>query len=361
MRAESRVVWADLAELWRALEAEAGPSFFQSWTWVGCLAEERYPDPVLLRAERDGRLVGLALFNRRRGRLHLAESGDPELDRPFIEHNAPLATDPEAAAALLRAAWALRGTLRLVLGGVPPALVSAAGGVPLRMQMRPAPWLDLGGLRTAGGDPLGRISANARYQIRRSNRLYAGEGQLDLARATTEAERAAWMEELTTLHDTTWRQRGEPGAFATPFLRRFHAELTARALARDELDLLRITAPRGTVGLLYNLRRDNRVYAYQSGLSDPAWHPHARPGLTCHAMAIRMALGRGDAAYDFLAGDQRYKRSLADRSVDLAWAELVPPWSAVGIAVRLRRWVRRPGPAPQHGEADPDPGLPGPV
>ena len=42
------------------------------------------------------------LRGRRGGRLHLAESGDPELDQPFTEHNGPLATDPETAAALLR-------------------------------------------------------------------------------------------------------------------------------------------------------------------------------------------------------------------------------------------------------------------
>jgi CelD/BcsL family acetyltransferase involved in cellulose biosynthesis len=333
--------FAALGAAWRALEAAAEPSFFQSWTWVGCLAEERYPDPVLLRAERDGRTVGLALFNRRRGRLHLAETGEAELDRPFTEHNAPLATDPEAALALLRAAWTLPGISGLVLGGVPPALAEAAGGVTVRRQLRPAPWLDLDALRARGGDLLAGLSANARYQIRRSDRLYAGEGRLAMARAATEAERAAWMEELTALHEATWRRRGQPGAFATPYLRRFHAELTARALARGELDLLRVTGPAGVVGLLYNLRHGGRVLAYQSGFADPAGQAHARPGLTCHVLAIGMALARGDRLYDFLAGDQRYKRSLADRSLDLAWVELARPWSAAAFAAGLRRLAGR--------------------
>ena len=70
---------------WRDLESAAMPSLFQSWTWVGCLADERFPAPVLLRAERDGRTVGLALLNRTQGRLGaerlwLNESGDPALD-----------------------------------------------------------------------------------------------------------------------------------------------------------------------------------------------------------------------------------------------------------------------------------------
>ena len=58
--------FAALGDRWRALEAQADCSFFQSWTWTGCLAEERFPDPVLLEARQDGETVALALFNRRR-------------------------------------------------------------------------------------------------------------------------------------------------------------------------------------------------------------------------------------------------------------------------------------------------------
>jgi CelD/BcsL family acetyltransferase involved in cellulose biosynthesis len=334
--------FAALGEAWRRLETRSHPSFFQSWTWIGCLAEERFPDPLLLQAERDGETVGLALFNRRRGRLHLAESGDAAIDRPFIEHNAPLAADSATAAELLRAASRLAGRFagRLVLGGVPAPLLEAAGGVVLRRQVREAPFLDLDALRAAGSDLSAALSSNARYQIRRSDRLYAGAGRLELARAETPAERDAWLGDLMRLHDATWHRRGRAGAFATPFLRRFHHRLVERAMARGELDLLRITGEAGTVGLLYNFRLGRRVYAYQSGLDDPASRPHARPGLTCHALAIAHALARGDATYDFLAGDQRYKRSFADRQAALVWAELAHPASPAALATRLFDGIR---------------------
>ncbi len=73
---------------WRTFAAEAGASFFQDWTWVGCLAVERYPDPLLLEVTRDGRTVALALFNRRNSRmegdsLYLHESDDPVLELHF--------------------------------------------------------------------------------------------------------------------------------------------------------------------------------------------------------------------------------------------------------------------------------------
>jgi hypothetical protein len=152
-----------LAAQWRALEAdcpEAG--FFQSWSWVGCLAEERYPSPVLLRAEAAGQTIGLALFNQHRGRLCLAENGAAMLDAPFIEHNGPLARDSRVAAALLRAAWQVPGMARLRLNGVAPALAEAAGGAMLRAQERLAPFVDLAALRRDGRDFLASRSANTR-------------------------------------------------------------------------------------------------------------------------------------------------------------------------------------------------------
>lgn len=336
-----------LGQTWRALEEEApGLSFFQSWTWVGCLAEERYSDPVLLRAlGTGGRVVGLALFNRRHGRLCLAESGEAALDAPFIEHNAPLlAADagPGTLAALLCAAWRVPGVRRLVLSGVPPAIVTAAGGVAYSLQERQAPWLDLDTVRAQapGGDWMATLSANTRYQLRRSMRHYAMRGALMAEPAGTEEQALAWLDALTALHGETWHRRGQSGAFATPYLLRFHRALVARALARGELDLLRVTAGGTVVGYLYNFRLRGRIYAYQSGLDYADAGAHGKPGLTCHALAVERALATGERAYDFLGGAARYKLSLANATSPLLWAAAVPNWSPLGVAARLRRiWL----------------------
>ena len=340
--------FASLGRAWEALEAAApGASFFQSWSWVGCLAEERYPDPVLLRASGPGgEVLGLALFNRRGGRLCLTESGDPRLDAPFIEHNAPLVAAGEQAGAvtraLLRAAWRVRGVSRLVLGGVAPALPAEAGGTPWQVQERLAPHVDLRAI--SGGDWLATLSANTRYQIRRSNRRFEalGSGPLAIAAAATEAEALAWLDALAALHGETWRARGQPGAFADPFALRFHRALVARTLARGQLELLRVTAgPALVVGYLYNFRHRGRVFAYQSGLRPVAQGSHEKPGLTSHALAVQRALAMGDAVYDFLAGAQRYKLSLANAATRLVWAELVRPWSLRGILARGCRAMPR--------------------
>jgi CelD/BcsL family acetyltransferase involved in cellulose biosynthesis len=348
--------FAALGAVWRTLEPEvAGLSFFQSWTWLGCLAAERFPDPVILRATREGRTVGLALFNRRGRRLHLSSSGDPVHDSPFIEHNAPLAVctapgHPPIGAALLRAAFAITGAWRLVLPGTPPWLAAAAGGHVLRRQERSVPFVDLERIRAGGGDYLATRSANTRAQIRRSLRHYERRGGLELARATTAAQAAAWLEALIELHDATWRRRGSAGAFATPFARRFHATLVVDALGRDELDLLRLTAGGEVVGYLYNFRLRGRVSAYQSGLAYRGGATQEKPGLCLHALAVEKALREGLGVYDFLAGADRYKLSLATGSTTLAWTELARPglWGRAQAAVRagaraLLRRLRPPG------------------
>jgi CelD/BcsL family acetyltransferase involved in cellulose biosynthesis len=335
--------FAALEDEWRTLEScVANLSFFQSWTWIGCLVHEQFSDPVVVRARQGGSTVGLALFNRRAGGLHLAESGDPVRNIPFIEHNAPLVTLPGKAgqkvvAAILEEAWRARGVRRLVLSGVSDSTLAAAAGQVLKQQRRGAPLVDLAAIRAAGGNYMGSRSSNTRYQLRRSLRRYASRGPLLLQMADESEQALGWLKELIRLHTMTWRRRGKAGAFGQPFVRRFHEALLLRALERQELELLRLSAGSHVVGYLYNFRLGGRVSAYQSGLAYPEGDSHEKPGLSLHALAIERALAAGDQVYDFLAGADRYKQSLATGSTDLVWAELAHSRSLLGLTATFWR------------------------
>lgn len=340
---------------WRELEARAEAPFFRSWTWVGCLAAERFTDPFLARAVRRGRLVGLALFNRHGRRWHrrlaLGESGDRRLDSPFVEHNGPLLAAGEGRAteaAMIRAALAVPGIGGLRLSGVNPSLIAAAreaGAVLPGLQERRAPFVGLDALRSGGVAYLDALSANTRQQLRRSNRRYAAEGPLAIERAGDVPEALGWLEGLIALHGAAWRARGQPGAFAEPFMTRFHQALIAHGVPRGEVDLLRATAGSHTIGFLYNFRFRGHVCAYQSGFDYAVPDPHAKPGLTSHHLAIERALAAGDHSYDFLGGDDRYKRSLATDTAALVWAEAARPRSLIGLAARARRAVAADAPS----------------
>src|SRR5258708_16626498 len=128
--------------LWRRLEPRTESSFFQSWAWMGCLVEERFSDPVLLTVRVDDCTVGLGLFNHRRRRfvgsstLWLGESGDPEHDAIFIEHNGLLLDRSQPKdllnACILAAQRSAIGTAQpgrsrsIILSGVGDEYVAAA-------------------------------------------------------------------------------------------------------------------------------------------------------------------------------------------------------------------------------------------
>ncbi len=354
-----------LAERWRAMERRAETSFFQSWTWVGCLAEERYRDALLLSVQQDGVDLALALFGRRRSRLApntlwLTETGDPGFDAMFVEHNGIICargheTLREAClVALLGGEGEVAGTalpsprfhppgLRLVLSGVDDetrdiaAQVARARQAVLRvLRTEPAPYVDFTRIGTAPDGFEAHLSAGTRYQLRRSTRRYGEIGPVTIRRAATVAEAHAVLDELARLHQATWTARGKPGAFANPRFRHFHRALIETGLPRGEIDLLRITAGERLIGCLYNFCHDNRVMTYQSGFDYETSHPHQKPGLTAHHLAIEMYRAEGRLSYDFLAGEDRYKTSLANAAHRLHWIDLVPGRSLRGRLIRLR-------------------------
>jgi CelD/BcsL family acetyltransferase involved in cellulose biosynthesis len=302
------------------------------------MAAERYPDPLLTEVFEGDTLVGLALFNRRGGALHLHASGDPALDSVFIEHNGALATRPGVWPAILAA---LRGEAgRVVLPGLDDAglaAVQAAGGIVVGLQARAAPYATLGAAPYAEG-----LSRNTRAQLRRSDRSYAAAGPLVADRAATVAQALDWLDAMLPLHEATWSGRGITSGFLAEPVQRFTRALIGRGVPTGEVDLVRITAGPRVVGYLLNLVAAGRVLAYQGGFDYAGAGPHEKPGLTCHHAALERARAAGAVEYDFLAGDARYKRSLSNGVRTLHWCTWKPRPALFGIEAVVRRALGRP-------------------
>jgi CelD/BcsL family acetyltransferase involved in cellulose biosynthesis len=328
--------FAALAPIWTDLEQRAAGSFFQSWAWTGCLAEERFADPWLLTARRGNTVVGLALFNRGPrvglGRpILLGESGRPARDSIFIEHNG-LLLDRGETGDLARHCWAALahrfGKARWLIAGTAEATCAAlpAGRIARVRSRRPAPYLDL----APGADMLERLSANTRQQLRRSLRAWEKIGPLTLEVAATHEQADAWLDALADLHQLYWTGRGKPGAFAEPFFGRFHHALLRRPSDRQSVDVISVSTESRVVGYLYNLVHDGWVAAYQSGFDFGPDADALRPGLICHLLAIQHYQRTGARRYDFLGGEARYKRSFADAEVPLLWLDVRHklPWQS---------------------------------
>ena len=332
-----------LAARWGALAAASGAPAFRSWVWVGCLARERYPEPVLAEVFAGERLVGMALFNRRGRGLFLHESGEPALDSVFTEHNGAVGTEPGVLAAVLAGVRreAGRGKAgRVVLSGVDDAglaAVQGAGGIVVGLQTRAAPFARLApGVAHAEG-----LSRNTRGQLRRSDRSYAAAGPVVAERAGSVAEALAWLELMLPWHEAIWAARGVQSGFLAAPVQRFTRALIARGVPGGEVEVVRVAAGARVVGYLLNLRDQTRVLAYQSGFDYAGAGAHEKPGLTCHHAAIERARAEGAAEYDFLAGDARYKRSLGNAVRELHWLVWKPRPVLFGVEAVVRRVLGR--------------------
>ena len=332
-----------LGPLWLDLQERAECSFFQSWGWIGCwlrrLPSDCAPRALIVSQGARPTCIGILVAHERSlgpvpwlKSLHLHETGRRALDTLTVEHNGFLAdrSDPPAAQrAALR--WLVQheaGWDELHLSGLsPPAAGAAPGlaaelGLGLRARaLQPRYWVDLDQLRRAGGDYLATLTANARQQIRRSLRLYERGGALRVETARTLDQAHAFLDGLRELHQDYWEGRGQPGSFANRFFADFHAELIGQRHGAGEIQLLRIAAGGNLIGYLYNFVWNGAVYAYQSGFAYGS-DPKIKAGMVCHCMAIEQNLAAGARTYDFLAGDARYKRSLATHSEPMAWLVL---------------------------------------
>jgi hypothetical protein len=63
--------------------------------------------------------------------------------------------------------------------------------------------------------------------------------------------------------------------------------------------------------------------------------------LTCHEHAIAHYAAEGMTVYDFLAGDDRYKLSLATGQTPMHWVTLAPRRSLAALTAQVRRMLRR--------------------
>ena len=324
----------ELEREWRRLEIEASPSFFVSWNWIGTLLEMVPPEakPRLLRGTAAGRTVALAVLGdaeiRRRRiirarRWVLNATGDPALDCVHLEHNGLLAEPQIGWDGLLDAFAATKEVDEISLPGVaapPPASLVEERGL-LRGEAQELSFaVELGALSASGGDVAAILSHNARSQLRRA--MHKLE-PLRIEAAASEGEALAFFRILKELHVPWWERRGLPHAFVHQFFERFHERLIERGFAEGAIQLLRVSSGDRTLGILYNFHRAARVYAYQSGFVQP--EAHERPGVIAHALAINRAWQEGAEVYDFMAGENRLKRSFGNRTETLSWTVVQKP------------------------------------
>ena len=339
---------------WGSLERVASASFFTSWHWIGTLLEAlpTANRPQLLRASTPSGTAALALCGhtiRRRLKglvrsraLSINETGDPRFDGIYIEHNSFLAIAGLETAVLTAAIeWFadLRdGADELRFSGALQSFPKdklMKCGLDSSEVVVPSYSLDLRRLEDSQGQLYPILGANARQQLRRSIRDYEQHGPVSVYQAATTSEALAFFDEFRLIHIQSWARRSQRHAFTSEFFELFHKSLILRTFQDRAIHLLRITAGDHLVGILYNFRYGNRIYAYQSGFAD--LDRRRRPGMVAHALAIQHAFETGAKVYDFMAGRNRLKERFSTCSEPMIWQTIHHPTMPYRVEKMARR------------------------
>ncbi|HML95826.1 MAG TPA: GNAT family N-acetyltransferase [Thermodesulfobacteriota bacterium] len=171
-------------------------------------------------------------------------------------------------------------------------------------------YVDLNKIRSNDDDYFGLLSPNRRQQIRRSIKEYEKFGAIEIAIAANTDEALALFDELTEIHQKTWTEEGHTGALSDSYIIDFHKNLISRRFEHGEIQLIKVSAGAHVLGCIYNLIYEGKVYFYICGFNYLPGNLY-RSGLVCHSFAIMHNARLGLNSYDFLEGDDSYRKSLS--------------------------------------------------
>lgn len=350
--------WNKVQSVWSEIyQAAHWRSLFLDSNWVGAWLEVYGPilHPTILMFHFGPQPVGGCVlvhrFSQHFGlplrRAYLNTSGEDSADSACVEFTAVLSVrgaESEVIRALLdhlsQSAWD-----ELQLPGCMEGFCDLfAQNLDMQWNKKAvtSPFVDLAGLRAKSVSYDSALTSNTRQQIRRSIKLYEANGPLHLDLANSVDEALSFFDNLSLLHQQSWTARGQAGSFSSrPFVA-FHRNLISRSFP-EGAHLLRISAGQQPIGYLYNLVEPSAVYFYQSGLSYDTDN-RLKPGLVSHFLAVQHYLQQGYGYYHFMAGEEKYKRSLGP---ELTYIESLTverrsfKMAAVRLARKARAWTRQ--------------------
>lgn len=159
---------------------------------------------------------------------------------------------------------------------------------------------------------MARLPRKDRHTVRSQHRKAINEGARYVS--FEGAERESGLKHLFVLHEERASQKGIDSSFTNEATMRFHTALLQR-MSHDELFLRGLCVGDEIIAGLYAFRIGSRTFLYQLGHA-PAW-AHLSPGVAIVTESIREAIELGCTEYNFLQGDEPYKRNWARRSRSL--------------------------------------------
>lgn len=164
---------------------------------------------------------------------------------------------------------------------------------------------------------LAGLGKRARHEIRRKLRNLAAAGSVSFESSTEPRSVLAQADRFIELMRIS---RDDKDEFLTPAMEAFFRDLAATF---GGLGLLRLSTLRldgKAIAMTLAFENAETTFLYNSGY-DPAFATLAA-GLLCKVYAIRDSIARGKRTFDFLRGDEAYKRELGGEPVGLVSVKL---------------------------------------
>ncbi|MBI5948815.1 MAG: GNAT family N-acetyltransferase [Chloroflexi bacterium] len=149
------------------------------------------------------------------------------------------------------------------------------------------------------------LGKHDRHELRRKLRHLAAAGEVAYEVVSEPAAVEARMERFLAFMRMSREDKDE---FLTPAMEAFFRDLAATFSALGMLRLGTLSLDGAPVAMLLSFENETTAFLYNSGY-DPA-HAHLAVGLLSKARAIEAAIGKGLRVFDFLRGEEEYKRRL---------------------------------------------------
>lgn len=151
---------------------------------------------------------------------------------------------------------------------------------------------------------LATLGKSLRYDVRKLDKTMFISGRARVESIGPEdVERG--LDVLFDLHKKRWKERHLPGAFLGKGIA-FHREWAAKAAREGWLWLSVLHVDDEPIGAIYAMAFGPTAYYYQAGF-DPE-KGAVSPGTLLVAASIRRAIEEGKTSFDFMRGDEGYKR-----------------------------------------------------
>ncbi|MDR3688743.1 MAG: GNAT family N-acetyltransferase [Fimbriimonas sp.] len=193
------------------------------------------------------------------------------------------------------------------------------------------------------------LSKSLRYDVRKLDKSLFSTGRARID--PVPADRIDWgMDVLFEQHKLRWRKRGLPGAFLGKAIR-FHKEWATEAAKNGWLWLSILSLDEQPIGAIYAMVAGDTAFYYQAGF-DPE-KGAVSPGTLLVAFTIRRAIEEGMSHFDFMRGDEPYKRRWKPQHVHRNLRLIAPAnglmgslgssWNQAGSRVETRVRARLEG------------------